>query len=220
MLYKWFEKLCWAQQVIEEHDIIKNLNLSWTRSIRNLVHISMYFLRWLSKWKLWPTCWSYQLICIFTPISHVSQLKHVINPNVIRGAWVACSTSSSSSLNTNVGWHKWDSEFLMLQKSQDMNTIGKQLFILHQITWKPHENNYSYFTNPNRPKIPKSHESKNADNTKNKKKRNQPRVLMIEAMLLMMITMIMGRNRCWMVKSLEKENKDKANEIGFSRVKP
>jgi len=25
-------------------------------------------------------------------------------------------------------------EFLMLQKSQDMNTIGKQLFILHQIT--------------------------------------------------------------------------------------
>ena len=111
-------------------------------------------------------------------------------------------------------------EFLMLQKSQDMNTIGKQLFILHQITWKPHKSNYSYFTNPNRPKIPKSHESKNADNTKNKKKRNQPRVLMIEAMLLMMITMIMGRNRCWMVKSLEKENKDKANEIGFSRVKP
>ena len=152
MLYRWFEKLCWTQQGNEEHTIIGNLNLSWTtRSIRNSIHISMDLLRWLLEWKLWPTCWFYQLICIFTPINHVSQLKHAINPNVIKGAWVACLISSSSSLTTYARWHKWDFEFLMRQKSQDMNTIGKQLFILHQITWKPHKSNYSYFTNPTRP---------------------------------------------------------------------
>ena len=68
MLYRWFEKLCWAQQGIEEQSIIGNLNLSWTtRSIRNSVHISMDLLRWLSEWKPWPTCWSHQLIRLFTP---------------------------------------------------------------------------------------------------------------------------------------------------------